>query len=52
VLEEQVTVPKVHEVMDSDGEFIDPALQASVLELGATLARKLLASEPAHPPDP
>jgi chromate reductase, NAD(P)H dehydrogenase (quinone) len=41
VLEKQVTVPKVHEVMDSEGELNNPALQASVLELGAELARKL-----------
>jgi len=40
VLEEQVAVPKVHEIMDSEGELNDPALQAAVLELGAKLARK------------
>ncbi len=43
VLKEQVTVPRVHEVMDSDGELTDPALQASVMELGASLARRLVA---------
>lgn len=41
VLEEQVTVPKVHEVMDADGELTDPALQAAALELGAKLAKAL-----------
>jgi NAD(P)H-dependent FMN reductase len=41
VLPEQVTIPKVHEVMDEDGELTDATLQASVLELGAKLARKL-----------
>jgi chromate reductase, NAD(P)H dehydrogenase (quinone) len=41
VLPDQVTVPKVHEKMDEDGELKDVALQASVLELGAKLARKL-----------
>jgi len=41
VLPEQVTVPKVHEMMDADGELNDSALQASVLELGAKLARAL-----------
>lgn len=43
VLPDQVTVPKVHEKMDEDGELTDAALQASVLELGAKLARKLTA---------
>ncbi len=37
----QVTIPKVHEVMDADGELTDPALQASVLALGAKLAERL-----------
>jgi NAD(P)H-dependent FMN reductase len=41
VLPEQVTVPKVHEMMDADGELNDSTLQASVLELGAKLARAL-----------
>ncbi len=41
VLPEQVTIPKVHEVMDEDGELTDATLQASVIELGAKLARKL-----------
>ncbi len=41
VLEEQVTVPKVHEVMDDEGELTDSALQAAVLELGAKLAKAL-----------
>ncbi len=39
VLEDQVSVPKVHEKMDGDGELTDEALRASVLELGAKLAR-------------
>lgn len=41
VLEDQVTVPKVHEKMDDDGELTDPALQAAVLDLGAKLAKAL-----------
>jgi len=41
VIPDQVTIPKVHETMDPDGELTDPTLQASVLELGAKLARKL-----------
>ena len=43
VLPEQITIPKVHEIMDEDGELADPALQAAVLELGAKLARALAA---------
>jgi NAD(P)H-dependent FMN reductase len=43
VLPEQVTIPKVHEVMDENGELTDAAMQASVLELGAKLAGKLSA---------
>jgi NAD(P)H-dependent FMN reductase len=41
VIPNQVTIPKVHEVMDADGELTDTALQTNVLELGAKLARKL-----------
>jgi chromate reductase len=41
VQEEQVTIPKVHEVMDAQGKLTDPALQAAVLELGAKLAKAL-----------
>jgi len=41
VLEDQVTIPKVHEMMDAEGELTDPALQSAVLELGAKLAKAL-----------
>lgn len=41
VLPDQVTIPKVHEQMDDEGELSDPALLASVLELGAKLAKHL-----------
>lgn len=41
VLPDQVTIPKVHEVMDADGKLNDPAKQAAALELGAKLARQL-----------
>jgi NAD(P)H-dependent FMN reductase len=37
VLKEQVTVAKIHEVMDEDGELKDPKLQTAVVELGAKL---------------
>jgi NAD(P)H-dependent FMN reductase len=40
VLPEQVSIPKVHEVMDENGELTDPALQNQVIELGATLAKR------------
>lgn len=40
VLKSQVSVPKVHEVMDEDGELKDAKLQAAVIELGAKLAGK------------
>lgn len=43
VLEEQVTIAKIHEVMDQDGELADAGMLSSVLELGAKLARKLSA---------
>ncbi len=43
VLPEQVAVPKVHELMDETGALSDAAIEASVLELGATLAGKLSA---------
>ena len=43
VLPDQVSIPKIHEVMDENGELTNVALQASVLELGAKLARKLSA---------
>lgn len=33
-----VPVPKVHEVMDEDGELTDPDLQQKVLALGEELA--------------
>mgnify|MGYP000255770196 CR=1 FL=1 len=41
VLPDQVSVPKVHEVMDADGELTDAMLQSSVLSLGAALAKAL-----------
>ena len=37
----QVTIPKVHEVMDADGELTDPALQSAVLAHGTKLAERL-----------
>lgn len=39
VLENQVTIPEVHTVMDADGRLEDKELQAAVLALGAELAR-------------
>jgi chromate reductase len=41
VLEDQVTVAKVHEIMNDQGELTDAKLQASVLELGSKLAKVL-----------
>ena len=41
VLKSQVTVAKVHEVMDDQGELKDSKLQTSVLELGSKLAKAL-----------
>ena len=41
VLPEQVSIPKVHEVMDENGELADAALHSQVLDLGAALARKI-----------
>lgn len=38
VLKNRVTVPKVHEKMDEDGELNDAKLQQEVLALGAQLA--------------
>jgi chromate reductase len=43
VIPEQVAIPRIHEVMDEDGELGDAALQGSVLDLGARLARTLQA---------
>lgn len=43
VLPEQVTVPKVHELIDESGALNDAAIEASILELGASLAAKLSA---------
>jgi chromate reductase len=41
VLAEQVTIPKVHEVIDAGGRLTDPAQEAAVKGLGAQLARQL-----------
>jgi chromate reductase, NAD(P)H dehydrogenase (quinone) len=41
VIEDQVAIPKVHEAMDDEGNLTDPVLQASVLDLGAKLAKRL-----------
>jgi NAD(P)H-dependent FMN reductase len=41
VLPGQVSIPKVHEIMDDDGELADAKLREQVLDLGAALARKL-----------
>lgn len=38
VLSEQVTVPKVHELMDGDGELTDAKVQQAVVGVGAKLA--------------
>ncbi len=45
VLPGQVSIPKVHEIMDDDGELGDAGLRDQILDLGASLARKL--AEPA-----
>lgn len=41
VLSTQVTVAKVHELMDEDGELTDAKLQAEVSDLGARLVEKM-----------
>ena len=41
VLPEQLAIPKVHELMNDEGELNDPARQSDVLELGAKLAKAL-----------
>lgn len=41
VLPEQVTVPKAHEAFGADGKLLDPAKNAAVKALGASLAAKL-----------
>lgn len=41
VLPEEVSVPKAHEAFDADGNLVDPALQAAVSALAASLVAKL-----------
>lgn len=41
VLPDQVTVPKAHEAFDANGNLIDPAQQAAVKALAASLVDKL-----------
>jgi len=41
VLPDQVSVPKAYEAFDADGNLIDPALQAAVNALAASLVEKL-----------
>jgi NAD(P)H-dependent FMN reductase len=41
VLEDQVTIPKAHEAIGTDGRLSDPAQEAAVQALGAKLVAKL-----------
>ncbi len=41
VLPDQVSIPKAYEAFDADGNLIDPALQAAVKALAASLVAKL-----------
>lgn len=41
VLPDQVSIPKAYEAFDGDGNLIDPALQAAVKALAASLVAKL-----------
>jgi chromate reductase len=41
VLPDEVSIPKVHELMDDDGELADATMQTRVLDAGARLARRL-----------
>lgn len=41
VLPEQISVPKAYDAFDADGNLADPALQASVKALAASLVTKL-----------
>ncbi len=38
---DQVSILKVNEIMDENGELPDPALQSFALDLGTALARSL-----------
>ncbi|HEX7261965.1 MAG TPA: NAD(P)H-dependent oxidoreductase [Luteolibacter sp.] len=41
VLPDQVSVPKAYEAFDADGQLVDPAQQAAVVALAASLVEKL-----------
>jgi NAD(P)H-dependent FMN reductase len=42
VLPDQLAIPKVHEAMDANGQFKDPALAQSVQKIGTSLAEFLI----------